>query len=367
MLRGKDSHTIYYLMSTSSTRWPVEPSDPENTRYRERFELALGQLPPLVGDSIRAWCRTDGFRGRAAYWGAALAGLAGYRPTSVLSNDRIRFEGPGRGPFVMGLVSCILPNRSPGSPEDLRRLLAALEPVSGAERYVLHLRKPIPPGFDPTPVVGAVQLWQYALARGEWQGRYAVYEDDDVWVELTLTSLKRSGNQSSLLFLVPPSNAEDKLKEVRNQVLALSSVHEQADPGVPLVVVLAAEPAWQLPPGQVNRLLYGSPDSVNTAYEDGYRISRFTYRPNARALFADPTCIPLAALWWTQASPGDHLGVAGWAHTNPWCPFEDRAPGFPGACFSALEMLRFSRQSGAPSAMMWNEDPATVWRSGVVE
>jgi hypothetical protein len=296
----------------------VEPAS--EAAHRASLESQVDGLPAAIRDEIVASLADPerGLWGRTALAAVALARTADLRPTSVLAPGVIGLEDPlGRG---VGVVPMALPtNAHPaGAPADLARLVAALDATFGDRQYVLYLRKSVPPELELGPITRAVHLWLSAIQRGEWQGQHAIYEDQHVALELTVTGTLREDRGSGLLFTVGPVTALEQLASLDQVVMEQISGLDPELGEIPLVAALGSGNPWKLPRGYVQQLLLGTPDQVRTNgnVEPSYEA---IFRQNSRSMFADPVARTLCAVWWIgppHAGTNTFFSASSW--DNPW-------------------------------------------------
>lgn len=284
-----------------------------------RLEAVLQGLPPDVAGWIVDQLLEDPDRARALLQGLALAAETGLEPVGHLGEGRVHLRDAEGHELALGVLTFAAPAHPKGHPDDVARLVALLDATFQGRQYALYLRRAIPSGFDPGPVARAAHLWLAAIDRGEWKGRHAIYEDDAVALELTL--VKRQAEAGGRVMTVGPVNALERLGEVDSQVVDLTQRHRQVSE-LPLVIALSAQPAWRVPRGYVEQLLYGTADQIEAT--EGAYSARFT--SNGRSLFSDPACAPLCQLWWLEAGSGDALSFRAWAHDNPWTNTPEATP-----------------------------------------
>jgi len=296
--------------------------------------------PPLLGALDDGWVRwavepswkplwesLDPGERRAALRGWAVARQAGAREGQALAPGVWQFLDAAGAPFVLTTVNLGEP-AGWGDTADVRRLRGAIEAALGEWTFVIHLRKPVPVGFDPEPVARAVHLWRLAIERGDWQGRHAIYEDD--WVAVDLSVVRRQGERlGRWLVAVPPLQASDRLTLVYQRLLARIHAVEEAGHRGPVIFAPSAEPQWALSRGAILDVLYGIPDRVS-ADKDGFRA---VFRASGLSLFSDQACRNVQAVWWLEGDDALQQWT-GIAHENPWAE-HPVACSFPGRRFAS--------------------------------
>ncbi len=310
------------ILSTFPRPAPEGNSPLANEAHRAAIEEQVEALPASVRNEVLAALSEDDRRlwGQVALAALALARTAELTPTAILAPGVIGIEDPlGRGLGLVPMVRAALPHPA-GAPEDMSRLVAALDATFGAREYVLYLRRPIPPGVELGPVTRAVHLWLAAIQRGEWQGQHAIYEDESVALELTVTGAIRSERRSGLLFTVGPINALEQLSELDHRVMERLGAFDSSLGELPLVVALGSDHRWRLPRGYLQQLLLGTPDGIRT-HGDVEPTYEASFRQNGRSMFADPAARTLCAIWWIgppePGKAGDRSFVAS-SWDNPW-------------------------------------------------
>ncbi len=300
-------------------------SGPDAASVRTRTEVVLGLMPPSVREVVLEQLLPNADGARALVQALALASTTGSEPIEAMSDGRIAMRDHRGRRFAIAALAFSTPEHPNGEPKDVARLTELLDGTFHGRQYALYLRRPVPSGFDPGPVSRAVQLWLAAIDRGEWKGRHAVYEDDDIALELTLVK-QHAAHQGGRVMTVGPVTALERLARVDGMVVDLAQRHREASPDLPLVIALGARPAWRIPRGYVEQLLYGTAvwtQAVSKGPDSTYSAA---FTSNGRNLFSDPVCGALCALWWMEADGGDALGFRAWGHDNPWCEAPERIP-----------------------------------------
>lgn len=307
---------------------------------RARLEAVLGALPGEVCDAIlaglidpeaNAWAR-------GSVLGIGLAQAAGARVVGMATDELIELTSP-RGE-LFGLSALGFPglHGARGDPEAAARLLSALDATFGHRPYIVHLRRPLPAGLDPGPIVRAVRLWLSAVDRDRGLERHAPYVDDEVEIDLTLA--EGPGVQGRVL-TTGPVDALERLSTVRERVVGALSGLEQSVGALPVVLALAATRPWGLPRGFVQQILYGTPTEAWSSRDGGDQAYGACFDPANRSLFSDPACRVLASLWWLDpvapAAPDDPLAIRSRAHDNPWADTALELS-VPGPRFCCLEL-----------------------------
>jgi hypothetical protein len=240
-------------------------------------------------------------------------------------------DAAGR-PLVIAVIAFDTPVDERGHATDVKRLLDAIESALGRWQFMVHVRRAVPAGFDPEAVARAVHMWRIALDRGDWKGRHAVYEDDDVGLDLTVLSQIPGEGVGGAVAIVPPLPASDRVSAVYRRVIEAVHGLEEVEGDLPWVAVVVASPKWRLPRGTVCDLLYGLPDRVHATNERGAIRHEAAYHPTGMSVFSDPACRRLHGLWWLELSG---TALRGQAHENPWAIGELQSV-FPGPRFAVV-------------------------------
>jgi len=320
-----------------------------------RMELVMSWLPESVKALVVDHLIATPERARALIQALALASTSGAVAEDVLSEDGVRMRDHRGLPFALTALAYSTERFPSGAPGDVKRLTDLLDGTFQGRQYALYLRRPVPHGFNPGAVSRAVQLWLAAIDRGEWKGRHAIYEDDEVALELTLVK-QHTPNAAGRVMTVGPVTALERLAKVDGMVVDLAQRHGSAHPDLPLVVALAAQPAWRVPRGYVEQLLYGTADWTTATATPKGRAYSARFEANGRSLFSDAVCRTLSALWWIEAEGPDPLAFRAWGHDNPWCDHPERIP--------SVDIPRFvvrGEPDGKGRVLTWSRPPPT-WR-----
>ncbi|MCB9668239.1 MAG: hypothetical protein H6736_12285 [Alphaproteobacteria bacterium] len=321
----------------------------------DRIEAALTELEPGVRDVLLEGLAEAPDRVRVELAVIALARAAGARPVDA-ADDHLVFEASSGSRFAVASLFWATTAEPAGRKEDVDRLTAILESTFQGRQYALYLRRPVPRAFDPAPVSRAVHLWLQAIDRGEWKGRHAIYEDDDVALELTLVQ-QRPDSRGGRVTTVGPIDTLERLAQVDTTIVERAGRHRLEHPDLPLVLALGAQPVWRLPRGYVEQLLYGTADRTEAARGPEGPTYRAAFRASQRALFADTALQGLAALWWFEAAGTDPFGFRAWCNDNPWSPGRVALPDVPVSRFLAADA------SGDEKVLSWYRRPEKDWRS----
>ena len=173
-----------------------------------------------------------------------------------------------------------------------------------------------PHDFDPEPIRRAVDLWLRKVARGQWEGRAATFEDDHIALEFILTDRTTRTGEGSVAFAMGPLDGFRTLEVVETRlVFELDAYQIKADAQAPLIISLATNGDWALSPGFLRGMLYGRPtwhrtNGVPHRQEMAFGID------TGPAIFRDPTYKKVAAAMIMDQQHG--RGPCARAYLNPW-------------------------------------------------
>ena len=307
--------SLFEALEADASLWP----GPLAAEARAELGAALAPLPVDVRSALLS-AMVDPVRNdwsRAAWTGLALAATAGAVPTGLATDDLIEMRDARGERFGLQPLGFRLPASPWGPPADVERVLSALDLTFAHRRYVLYLRRPIPAGIDASPIARAVTLWLAQVDRGDRAEMHAVYEDDDVAIDLTVIDARAPGETGGRVLTVGPVASLERLGEVDARLTEAASQSEESVGSLPLVMALAADRPWGLSRGFVQQLLFGTPDRVSVG-ADGPGSYEAAFTPNGRSLFSDPACRTIAGLWWLASTPGQPLGWTSRVYENPW-------------------------------------------------
>jgi hypothetical protein len=304
--------------------WP----GPLTVDDRHAFERLLdgvsedGRTPLLsaVMDPDRnAWAR-------AAFHTLHFLTARGARFVGFASDDALEFEDQRGERFGAIPLAFTLPPHPGGEEGDVTRMLGALDAAFAHRRYALWLRRPLPDRVDVDPVRRAVHLWLTALERGDRTETHAVYEDDDIALDLTIIPPAQRGGPTGRLVTVMPLPSLDRLAVTDGRIVEAAAKAEESAGDLPLVCLAVADRPWKVSRGYMQQLLYGTPDRVETTLTGGSSPgagSAGTYEAEftatGRSMFSDPACKRVAEAVWLE--PGAQTGALSYralSLQNPW-------------------------------------------------
>jgi hypothetical protein len=142
----------------------------------------------------------------------------------------------------------------------LETLTRVVNRAQSDRRITILVRKWTPHDFDSEPVRRCIDIWLDAIAKGEWKGRYATFEDENIKLEFTRTDTPTKPEQGSVAFLLAPENSLHTMELVETRmVYELDNLLSKASEDTNLLVSLVTNTEWSLPPGLFRSLFYGRP------------------------------------------------------------------------------------------------------------
>jgi len=213
-------------------------------------------------------------------------------------------------------LAFLQPEPDPHQKEALETLARVVNRSESDKRITILVRKWTQHAFDPEPVRRCIDIWLDAIAKGEWRGRYATYEDDHISLEFTRTDTAVGDGDGSVAFLIAPENGLRTMEVIETRlVYELDNLLTKAPKGVRVMVSLVTNTAWSLSPGLVRSLFYGRPiwQVANGETLD----QRFGFELGTEpALFHEKHYAALAGALMVDRPEG--RGPCGRAYLNPW-------------------------------------------------
>lgn len=319
--------------------------------YSERLVADLSRLPGADHSFLKQLCAGDGAPVRAAL-SRAVAGLGSpfeTRAVDLLSSlDNRRFfqgfaetaalrllgddgwtlrdmvgAGPrlevarGDGPrFALSVLAFLHQTRPGGDEQTRRRLEAGLARVASRHRFVVLVRRWLPPDLDVEPVRRAIEMWLGQVQSGTWEGRYAAYEDDRVALEFCLTGERAKGGESPLALVLGPFAAHRAMEVVEPRVVRELDRHTGGSArAMPLVVACVSDQPWRINEGYLRDFLLGRPGV--TSCSAGVPLWTFDAQGGPCA-FRDPLYSSFSALLMVDRDPAHPTTLRARAYLNPW-------------------------------------------------
>ena len=292
--------SLFEALEADTSLWPgdrVHGVPEVRTALEQALEQSLAALPAEVRQVLVS-AMVDPERNdwsRAAVLGVQLAATAGAMVTG-LANDEVLEMRDTRGErFGLQPLGVRLPAEPYGPSADVQRLLTGLDRAFGHRQYVLCIRRPIVAGLDVTPICSAVQLWLAQRDRTDTRDGHAVYEDDEVSLDLTVVDENPPGDRGGRVLTFGPLGSEDRLDAVQEQAREAVSRAEESLGTLPLVLAAAADRPWHLSRSVVQQRLYGLAQRTATDGTDGTFEADFV--PSSTARFAHPSYRPVCEVW----------------------------------------------------------------------
>jgi len=213
-------------------------------------------------------------------------------------------------------LAFLQPEQHPADPKDLETLARVVNRSDSDKRITILVRKWTNHDFDPEPVRRCIDIWLDAIAKGEWRGRYATFEDDHISLEFTRTDDNVEGGDGAVAFLIAPENGLRTMEVIESRlVYELDSLLAKAPKDTQLMVSLVTNTAWSLSPGLVRSLFYGRPiwQVTNGRPQD----QRFGFELGTEpAIFHENHYAALGGA--LMVDRPQERGPCGRAYLNPW-------------------------------------------------
>lgn len=309
--------SLIEALEGSGNPWP----GPLDESASAAVDGALSALPEGVRTTVvGALLDPERFAwGRAAIWSLHLLGLRGARCLGSLSDEVLECADERGERFGAVPLAFSLPSHPGGREEDVTRMLAALDKAFALRPYAVWLRRPLPLGVDVEPVRRAVNLWLGARERGDRSESHAVYEDDDIALDLTvLDEAAPVAGGGARVVTVMPLPSLDRLATVDGRVVDAAARAEELEGDLPLLFFAAADHPWQLSRGYLQQLLYGTPDRVDAVVDPSAGAYEAEFTASGRSMFSDPACARVAEAVWLAPAGAGPLGFSSRAMQNPW-------------------------------------------------
>ncbi|MDP2312066.1 MAG: hypothetical protein Q8P41_04115 [Pseudomonadota bacterium] len=257
------------------------------------------------------------FQGFAEVSSLAALEPGGWRATGLhRPGPRIELARPGGAPMLLSVLAFLHQTRPGGEEETRRRLLESLARVTSRHRFAVLVRRWLPHDFNPEPVRRAIDLWLGQVANGQWEGRYAAYEDEHISLEFCLTGERAKARQSPVALSLGPFYAHRTLEVLEPRVVNEIDRHvASAERGMPLLVACVADQPWAVNEGYLRDFLYGRARRISR--ENGIREVEFSGSGSV-CVFRDPLYADVAGILLIDRKPTVSMAMGVRAWLNPW-------------------------------------------------
>ena len=269
-------------------------------------------------------------------WSVSVADSMGFQVSETLEEDFVRLQHSDGRTFLTAAAVFSAPKEIDCDNEAVERLVRALTAVIRENKYILHLRRAVPKGFNPEPVARATQMWLTAREKGEGIWRNALYEDDQVSVEISLTDLPAEPDSETLMFIARRGLSSSLLNSLERKLIALAEKNALLDFEEPFVLAVGSPNPWNITRGFLRHWLYGVPLEARTERQGTAQTFEALHEPTG--LFATPIGSRISGLWWQSGAEGKEGYETGWAQENPWNSFVGGMPSFSGPRYGVAKM-----------------------------
>ncbi len=221
----------------------------------------------------------------------------------------------------VAVLSYIHKARPDADRASVQRLVSALNRVGSRQRLVVVVHGRLPHDFDLEEIRRAVDTWLGEVERGQWQGRYATFIDENrgIHLEFGLTG-RTSLSGSRVCMSMGPFPGPASLAAAEARILGeLDRYALGPNAGMPLLLVCASDQPWAVSPGYMRDFMYGPPRSMES-YRDGDSSDIELWYGDQRAptLFHDPVYSDLCGILWLGRRSEDPAAVQLQGYLNPW-------------------------------------------------
>lgn len=323
---------------------------------RSALEAAVGRVgEPLAARAREMLSSLDNrrfFQGFAEVATLSAIHGAGWRLTDLDgAGPRLEMRRSGGTAFTLSVLAFLHQTRPGGDEGTRQRLVDALSRVVSRQRFAVHIRRWLPHDFDPEPIRRAIEMWLQQVQSGQWEGRYASYEDTHVSLEFCLTGEKAKPRQSPLVLTLGPFHAHRALEVLEPRAVREMDRHQSSSARhTPLIIACVADQPWALNPGYLRDFLYGR--ATVTVCEPGLKTWQFGGGGSVCA-FRDPLYSGVSAVLLVDREPKHAADVAVRAYLNPWARESLPAEAFGVRAFAPI--------AHEPPIMAWYDAlPASV-------
>ncbi len=341
---------------------------PGGDEARLGLEQAVATLPeglhPRLIELLHSLDNRRFFQGFSELSALVVLRKSGWRLSAAPRPGPIfRLERPG-GTAVNAIVLAFLTAGRMGVEE--RAILAlreSLDRVGSRLRFGVFVRKWLPHDFRPEPVRQAVEMWLREVESGNWDGRFAAYEDESVSLEFGLTGEVARPGQSLVVLTLGPFMSGRAVRAIEaTSVRALDRYRLGPHGKEPVILVAVGDQPWQLSRGYMREFLYGKPRwTATSGSPDRERWEAgFVEAEPDPCLFKDPLYKQVPGVVLLERPIYDALGLIGRAYSNPFAPEPLRPEELP------FRTLAQHRRDGEASVVRWYQKEERVIRLGAL-
>lgn len=337
---------------------------PAGSASRARLQSQVALLSPLLRErAIELLSSLDNrrfFQGFAEVSSLAALRRGGWEGVDLVRpGARIELVRPGRGSdagLVLSVLAFLHQSRPGGEEETRKRLLDSLARVASRQRFAVLVRRWLPHDFDPEPVRQAIELWLGQVQSGQWEGRYAAYEDDRVSLEFCLTGERAKARQSPVALTIGPFYANRTLEVLEPRLVNELDRHRvSASRGEPVLVACVADQPWALTNGYVRDFLYGRPTRTHV----GEGPSEWEFGgPASVSVFRDPLYSCVSGVVFLDRDPHRPVRLRARAWLNPWADVR-LTPNDLGLRTFAADPSEVMSGGGDARVLRWYEEEVT--------
>ncbi len=293
------------------------------SRYRNAIEALVDPLAaPLANRASELLTSLDNrrfFQGHAEVLAATLLSRGAFRPKTLTKpGPMIVSERLNGQTLNLMVTSFIFKHHPPEQDPRMERLLAALNRVSGDQRFMVVVRRWKPEDLDLERIRRAVDFWLERMDDAMWDGRYATYEDDRVHLEFGVTGERAAPGSARVACTMGPFLSPASIASIEARTVAAMSnyVHgPRAD--TPLILACVADRPWAITPGYLRDFLYGKPTWQACVPDNGGPEFGYADTP-APCLFRHPAYHKLSGVLLLGRDPNDPTRLTGSTFLNPW-------------------------------------------------
>ncbi len=294
------------------------PQRPILNQISALYDNAAPAVRKRWQESLRSTDNRKFFQGYAEAISAAFLVNAGWsivdvckpKPCLILKHA----DGREQRLITLAFLQAI---QSPQEKSAIETLARVANRADSDRRITILVHKWTPHEFDPEPVRRCIDIWLDAIAKGNWKGRYATYEDDHIHIEFTRTDEPTKPGQGSVAFLLAPNNGSTTMDLVESRmVYELDMLLKNSDPSSSLLVSLVTNTKWMISPGLIRSLLYGRPIwQVTNGVAENNKFG-FQVGEGGPALFQEEGYHRLGGA--LIIDQHEDRGPCGRAYLNPW-------------------------------------------------